>query len=138
MSSKDIKVSENSNECLNKTCKKVIRYLVSKIVLTSNFVCKHEAQEVFVLQNLLVYYTVLLFVFELCNCALVATKYIHYDSKVLVPVVYLAEPVETSLWVVLVKSIKQSTLNFLPRPARKKTNVPLSQWKMDGNKPKLD
>ena len=51
------------------------------------------------------------------------TKYIYLDSKLLAPVVYFAKLVKSSLWAVWVEQHAPYT-RFLPRPARKESNVP--------------
>ena len=51
------------------------------------------------------------------------SKYNYQDSKLLAPVVYFAEPVKTSLWTVRDEHM-HSTLDFCPKPTRKKTNIP--------------
>ena len=51
------------------------------------------------------------------------SKYKYQDSKLLAPVVYFAEPVKTSLRTVQAEHI-HSTLDFCPKPTRKKTNIP--------------
>ena len=50
-------------------------------------------------------------------------QYICQDSKLLASVVYFAQLVETSLWAFWVGQHAPYT-RFLPRPARKETNVP--------------
>ena len=52
------------------------------------------------------------------------SKYKYQDSKLLAPVVYFVEPVKTSLWTVRAEHM-HSTLDFCPKPTRKKTNIPL-------------
>ena len=48
---------------------------------------------------------------------------IYLDSKLLAPVVCFADQVQTSFWAILAEQHALYT-RFLPRPARKESNVP--------------
>ena len=51
-------------------------------------------------------------------------QYTYYNSNLLAPAVYFAEPVKASFGP-FGQSNMHSTLDFCPRKARKKTNVPV-------------
>ena len=54
------------------------------------------------------------------------TVYIYQDSKLLVPVVYFAEPVKNRVGAPFGPSNMHSTLDFCPKTAKKETNVALT------------
>ena len=51
------------------------------------------------------------------------SQYIYQNSKLLGPVFYFTRPGKNSLWAVWAE--QHAPIHFCPRPARKKTNIPL-------------